>query len=139
MSAASGLPAMLGRSLWAHCETWFLFFIFFSRGFSYLGRCLLSPFFFYTGHLETVGYASWTCFFFFNTGVHLGVAQGHTHQWGLMGKRGQATSKEVYTTDGCGSNESSVTCTGLAKMALLSSNRRLGRAKCPFVQPQGCP
>ena len=76
---------------------------------------------------------------FFNTGVHLGVAQGHTHQWGLMGKRGQATSKEVYTTDGCGSNESSVTCTGLAKMALLSSNRRLGRAKCPFVQPQGCP
>ena len=69
VSAASGLPAMLGRSLWAHCETWFLFFF---SGLFLLGSMPLVPVFFYTGHLETVGYASWTCFF---------LTLGYT--WGL--------------------------------------------------------
>ena len=41
--------------------------VFFWGGIAYLGLCLLSP------------------FFFKDLGVHLGVSQGHTHQWGLMG------------------------------------------------------
>ena len=44
----------------------------------------LVPVFFF-GALPTWVYASCPRFFLKDLGVHLGVSQGHTHQWGLMG------------------------------------------------------
>ena len=80
---------MLGRSLWAHCETWFLFF--FVGAFPTWVDASCPRFFFNTGHLETVGYASWTCFFF----KHWGTLGGCPRAYTSVGTDGQKGSGNV--------------------------------------------